>query len=161
MNTEEFDRVNRLDHEGKHQEAFDLVCKLSEDNDPMALFDLSIRFWSSDGGWPGVLKIEPDLIKSKEMADSGKRELELLASNNDGEAMRMLGYLYLGHLCPYHKDINKAEAWLLKSITAECHFASNDLATLYQNSDIVKAKKWYKYAEDHGCRVIQNSSLET
>jgi TPR repeat protein len=161
MNTEEFERVNRLDYDGRHQEAFDLVCKLSEENDPMALFDLSIRFYSSEGQWPEVLKIKPDLIKSNELADAGKRELESLANTNDGEAMRMLAYLYLGHLCPYHKDINEAEAWLLKSVAAECHFASNDLATFYQNNNVVEAKKWYKYAEDHGCRVIQNSNLET
>lgn len=161
MNTEEFERVNQLDHDGKHQEAFDLACMLSDKKDPMALFDLSIRFYSSEGQWPEVLKIESDLTKSRELAELGKRELELLASKNDGEAMRILAYLYLGHLCPYYKDVNAAEIWLLKAIDAGCHVASNDLATFYQGSDVVKAKKWYKYAEDHKCRVIQNSSLET
>lgn len=161
MNTEEFDKVNALDRDGLHQEAFDLLTSLGEKNDPIALFELSARYFSSDGQWPEILKIDRDLEKSKILAERGRIELEKLANDNDGEAMRMLGYLFIGHLCPYPKNTDKAENLLLQSVSAGCHFAANDLATYYQGSDIEKAKYWYKYAEDKGCRVVHNPTLET
>ena len=160
MYSEDLDQVNQLDRDGKHQEAFDLLCSLGDNNNPMALFELSSRYYCSESIEPKVLALDSDIDISKKFAESGKKELELMAEEN-GEAMRMLAYLYFGHLCPHYKDVELAEMHLKKSISAGCHFASNDLATYYRSIDITKARYWYKYAEEHNCRVIANPELDS
>ncbi len=161
MNTENIRQVYVLDKEGKPQEAFDLICALAQENDPLALFELSTRYFPLQERPPEMLSIEQDEQKSKTYAISGKAELQKLADNNDGEAMRMLAYLYLGHLCPYPRDLKEAENWLLKSIDAGSDVAANDLAIFYQNTNIEKARYWYQYAQEKGCRLIHNEELET
>ena len=76
--------------------------------------------------------------------------------------MRMLGNYYLGLWgLADDKNIDLGEKWLLKAYEANCFFAANDLATFYQSSNIEKAKYYYREAERHNCRVVQNDDLET
>ncbi len=160
MNNDEYWNINELESNGKSQEAFELLVTLADKGDPMALMELSARYYSTEGYTNPVHPLEPNHDKSEILAKKAKIRFEKLAAGNDGEAMRMLGYYYLGHWGYSEKDVLLAESWLLKAYNSGCFFAANDLATFYQGSDIEKAKFYYQKAELHNCRVIRNKDLE-
>lgn len=161
MDTLKYTEVFERERNGRRQEAFELLEQLAKDQDPMALIELGCRYYSVDGQKPEPLSIEPDDAKSKFYLKEGKARLEELAQEGDSEAMRMLGYVYLGLLGIYEKSVQKGEAYLLASFERGCCFAANDLATFYQGSDIEKARYYYQEAEKHNCRVVHNDDLET
>ncbi len=161
MDTLRITEVYELERDGKRHEAFELLEQLVRDRDPMALIELGCRYYSVDGQEPEPLAIEPDEKKSKKYLAEGKLELEELALSGDAEAMRMLGYVYLGLLGIYERSISKGEEYLLASFESGCKFAANDLATFYQGSDIERAKFYYQEAERNNCRVVHNDDLET
>lgn len=162
MDSSEYFRVSGMERSGKTEEGFRLLVKLAEADDPLALLDLSARYFSIEGYAYPVKEIEPDEVKSEELAVKAKNRLLELAHSGDGDAMRMLASTYFGHWHPIHeKSIKEAEKWLLRAFEANCYFAANDLATFYQGSDIEKANYYYQEAERHNCRVIQNDDLET
>ncbi len=151
-----------MERSGKTEEGFRLLVELAEADDPLALLDLSTRYLSIEGYVHPVKEIEPDEVKSEELAVKGKNRLLELAHSGDGNAMRMLAGTYMGHWHPIHEiSDDEAEKWLLRAYEASCYFAANDLATFYQHSDIEKAKYYYQEAERHNCRVIQNATLKT
>ncbi|MDP3010521.1 MAG: hypothetical protein Q8N30_15820 [Methylococcales bacterium] len=53
------------------------------------------------------------------------------------------------------------EGFALLTRLAKCYCAANELATFYVGSDLEKAKFWYREAERHNCRVIQDDRLDT
>ena len=162
MDTSEYFKATEMERSGDTEEGFLFLERLSKKADPLALLDLSMRYLSTEGYANPVKEIEPDEKKSEELAKEANSRLNELANNGDGEAMRMLANIYLGHWHPsLKKSIKEAEKMLLDAFEANCHFAANDLATFYQGSDIEKAKFYYQEAERHGCRVIQNDNLET
>jgi hypothetical protein len=162
MNNTKYFEALELERSGKIEEGFLLLEQLSSEGDPLALLDLSARYFSVEGFAFTVKQIPPNLEKSEELAIKAKNRLIELANIGDGEAMRMLANTYLGHWHPVlEKSIEKAEEWLLLAYKEKCYFAANDLATFYQSINIEKAKFYYKEAERHGCRVIHNNNLET
>ena len=162
MDNEQYNSVSNLEWNGKVEEGFRLLERLAKEEHPMALLDLSARYWSIEGYAHPVFPLEPDHAKSEELAKRAKKKLEEMAKKKDGEAMRMLAYTYLGHWGPYlEKSIEQAEQWLLEAYDAGCHFAANDLSHFYANSDVEKAKYWYQEAEKHNCRVIYHEQCET
>ncbi len=90
----------------------------------------------------------------------GRGELERLAREGDGDAMRMLAYTYLGLLGVFDKDIRLGEELLLQAFEDGCYFAANDLHTFYLGSDDEKSKFYYNAAKLHGCRVVFYSKFE-
>lgn len=162
MDNDEYFNVLDMERSGEIEEGFLQLEKLAEDGHPLALLDLSARYFSTEGFAYPVKRIDTDEKKSEELAVKAKDRLVELANAGDGEAMRMLASTYLGHWHPVHKkSVMQAEKWLIQAYNAGCYFAANDLATFYQGSDIERAKFYYKEAERHGCRVIQNDDLET
>ena len=105
MDTLKFTEVFELERDGKREEAFELLEKLTKERDAMALIELGCRYHSIDGQEPEPMAVEPDEAKSKRFLKEGKAILEDLAQNGDGEAMRMLGYVYLGLLGIYEKSV--------------------------------------------------------
>jgi len=140
-------------------EAFELLSKLAGNDDPLATIELGTRYLEAD--WEGVKILDSDIEKARKLMDQGQTLLQSLANDGDAEAMRMLGYTYLGLLGVFDKSLSLGEEWLVRSFEAGCHFAANDLCTFYQGSDIEKAKYYYSEAERKGCRVVQNENLET
>lgn len=161
MDTLRITEVYELEKDGKLREAFEHLEQLVLDRDPMALIELGCRYYSVEGQKPELLTIKPDDEKSKKYLAEGKLKLEELARNGDAEAMRMLGYIYLGLLGIYERSISKGEEYLLASFESGCKFAANDLATFYQGSNKEKARFYYQEAERNSCRVVQNDELET
>lgn len=160
MNNEKYLLISGLEKDGKAKEAFELLLSLAGEGHPLAMFDLSSRYYSIEGCWPEPYPVEPDLEKSRVLAASGKLALERLAGAGNGEAMRMLGYYYLGHLAPCDRDMDEAELWLLRAFEAGCFVAANDLHTFYLGSDQEKSKHWYDQAEKHKCRLVYNANFE-
>lgn len=161
MDNDQYNLVFDLEREGKKEEALKLLQRLADEDHPMALLELSMRYFSTDGYTNPVFPLEPDNVKSEELSKRGKEKLEELAESGDGEAMRILAYIYLGLIgVDFKKSANLGEEWLLKAYKANCYFAANDLACFYQGSDLEKAKFYYQEAERHGCRVIKNTNLE-
>lgn len=160
MDTESYLEVSNLDRAGKREEAFKLLLKLADERHPLALVELSSRYFSTEGYSPPVYPLEPDREKSETLAKEGERELRRLAEAQDGEAMRMLGYLHLSLLCPFPKNVDEAKRWLHRAYEAGCYFAANDLHTYYLGSDMEKARYWYREAEKHNCRVVFNEQCE-
>lgn len=162
MDNEQYNSVSDLERDGKTEEGFRLLERLAQEEHPVALLDLSARYWSIEGYAHPVFSLKPDHAKSEELAKRAKKKLEEMVQDKDGEAMRMLAYTYLGHWGPYlEKSIEQAEQWLLKAYEAGCYFAANDLSSFYVNSDLEKAKYWYQEAERHNCRVIYHEQCET
>lgn len=161
MDSERYLKVAELEQAGRLEDGFALLNSLAAENDPLALIELGSRHFSTDGYTPSVLPITSNPEKAQELITLGKLKLEELASTGDGEAMRMLGYFYLGHLCYCEKNIQLAEKWLLRAFQAGCYFAANDLHTFYLGSDIEKSKLYYQEAERHKCRVVFNEQFET
>lgn len=162
MDNIEYFKVLDMEQSGELEEAFQLLKNLAEAEHPLALLDLSLRYFSTEGYSHPVNQIESDDAKSDELAVKAKYRLEELANAGDGEAMRLLASTYFGHWHPIHeKSIEKAENWLLRAYEAKCYFAANDLATFYQGSNIEKAKFYYQEAERHSCRVVYNDNLES
>ncbi len=162
MNNEAYFKILDLERSGGSKEALKLLLQLAEENHPMALLDLSIRYLSVEGFAYPVEHIEPDAEKSEKLALKAKGLIETASNNGDGEAMRMLASFYMGHWHPiYEKSNLMAEQLLLKSIEAGCYFAANELATFYLSKDIEKAKYYYQMASNHDCRVIYHEELET
>jgi len=161
MDTNEYFKATEMESSGNTEEGFLLLEELAKKGDPLSLLDLSMRYLSTEGYVNPVKEIEPDEKKSEELAKEADTRLNELASDGDGEAMRMLANTYMGHWHPALKTtIEEAEKMLLSAFEENCYFAANDLATFYQGSDLEKAKFYYKEAERHGCRVIQNDNLE-
>jgi len=161
MDNDEFLTISELERRGSVNEAFELLSRLAKNSHPMALLDLSMRYYSVEGYAQPVFPLEPDHEKSEQLAKLAKERLEELASKNDGEAMRMLAYCYLGHWGPFlEKDRGQGEDWLLKAYDAECFVAANDLSVFYQHSNLEKSKHWYNEAETHNCRIIFNEQCE-
>jgi TPR repeat protein len=161
MDSERYLKVSELERAGKLEEGLSLLRALASENDPLALVELGSRHITTEGYSPSILPIVSEPEKGKKLIERGKRVLEEWASKGDGEAMRMLGYFYLGHLCPCEKDIQKAETLLLNAFQAGCYFAANDLHTFYLGSNINKSKHYYKEAERHKCRVVFHEDFET
>ena len=161
MDSERFQKVWELERAGKLEEGLRLLKALANENDPLALIELGSRHITTDGYAPPVLSVGSDPDKGKELIEKGRRVFEEMAAKGDGEAMRMLGYYYLGHLCPCEKNIQKAEAQLLNALQAGCYFAANDLHTFYLGTNIEKSKHYYKEAESHKCRVVFYEDFET
>ncbi len=162
MDNEEYFEISDLEQSGKTKEGFALLMKLVSENHPMALLDMSGRYYSTEGFVYPVEDVPVDMKKSEELAVQAKKAFEKLAKKGDGEAKRMLASIYLGHWHPIHeKSLEKAEELLLEAYKVKRYFAANDLAIFYLGSDIEKAKFWYKEAERHDCRVIYDKRLET
>ncbi len=153
--------VFELEKKGASEEAYKLLVKLANENDPLATIELGLRYLEADWDGLGIKKLNPDPEKAKTLQNKGRKLLQDMAEKGDAEAMRMFGYTYLQLLGNFEKSIKLGEKWLVKSFESGCYFASNDLATFYQGSDIDKAKFYYQEAERHGCRVIYNKNLET
>jgi TPR repeat protein len=161
MDNEEYFKVSELEQAKKTKEGFALLLRLVEEKHPLALLDMSTRYYSTECFVYPVEDVPTDEKKSEELALIAKEKLEQLSAAGDGEAMRMLASIYLGHWHPVHeKSVEKAEQLLLKAYEANCYFAANDLAIFYIGSDIEKAKFWYQEAERHDCRVIHDDRLE-
>jgi TPR repeat protein len=162
MDNTEYFKVSELERAGHVKEGLSLLARLVSEGHPLALLDMSMRYFSIEGFAYPVEAIQTDYVKSEQLAIQAKEQLEVLAASGDGEAMRLLAGIYLGHWHPVHeKSLEKAEQLLLASFAAYCYFAANELATFYVGSDIEKAKHWYKEAERHNCRVIHDDRLET
>ena len=162
MDYEEYSQIFELERNGKAEEAYQLLERLADQGHPLALMDLSMRYYSTDGFVYPIFPLEPDKKKSKELEQIAKKKCEELASVHDGEALRMLGYYYLGlWVLAEEKDLDLGEKYLLEAYEANCYFAANDLATFYQGSDIEKAKFYYKEAERHKCRVAADNWGQT
>lgn len=162
MDMEEYNKVSELERKGEIEKGFTLLQNLANDGHPLALLELGLRFYSTEGYVHPVKSLESNLKECEELLKKGKQGLEKEASLNDGEAMRMLAYTYLGFFSNYlEHDLEKAEEWLLKSYEAGCYFAANDLSTYYLGTDLAKAKFWYQEADKHNCRVIFNDQCET
>lgn len=161
MDSERYLKVSELERAKKLEEGLSLLKALANENDPLALIELGSRHISTDGYSPPVSPVASDSEKGKDLIERGKRVLEEWASKGDGEAMRMLGYYYLGHLCLCERNIKEAETQLLKAFQAGCYFAANDLHTFYLGSDVEKSKYYYKEAEQHKCRVVFHEEFET
>ncbi len=162
MNSEQYFHALDLERAGNTQEGIALLLKLANEGDPLALLDMSNRYFSTEGYTYQVADIKPDEKKSENCAILAKERLIALAEVGDGEAMRMLALTYLGHWHPIlEKSIDKAEKLLLKAFDTKCYFAANDLALFYIGSDIKKAKFYYQEAERNNCRVIHDDRLET
>lgn len=161
MDNKEYFKISSLEQSGKTKEGFALLIKLIGEKHPLALLDMSGRYFSTDGFPHPIEEVPINRPKSEELAIQAKEEFEKLAHKGDGEAKRMLASLYLGHWHPIHeKSIEKAEKLLLEAYKMKCYCAANDLAILYLGSNIEKAKFWYQEAERHNCRVIYNDRLE-
>lgn len=148
-----------LERIGNLEEAYELLVKLSNEKCPLATIELGTRYLETNG--EGVKKLTPDVEKAKALMNQGQQLLQTMAEEGDCEAMRMLGYTYLGLLGVFDKSLPLAEKWLVKSFQAGCFFAANDLCTFYQGSDIDKARFYYAEADRLGCRVVKNENLET
>lgn len=155
-----FNEVGDLDRAGDHDAAMALLTQLGAEKDPMALIELGCRYFSQDGCWPKVKTFPTNEQAGLKLMEEGRRELERLAQDGDGEAMRMLAYTHLGLLGVFEKDISRGEKLLLEAFEAGCYFAANDLHVLYLGSDDEKSKFHYNAAESHGCRVVFNSKFE-
>src|SRR5688500_9504171 len=103
MDTERYLKVFDLERDGKLEDGYRLLVSLASEKHPLALVELGTRHISTEGQSPPVLSLPPDPQKGKELIEEGKLALEELASKGDGEAMRMLAYLYLGLLGIYEK----------------------------------------------------------
>lgn len=153
--------VWNLEQAGEVERAFQLLKDLAENDDPLALLELATRYISTDGYVHPVVPVIPDRKKSEELALRAQQILLSRAEAGDGDAMRTLSNTYCGHWHPVHEiSIEKSEYWLLKAYEAGNYFAANDLASHYQESDVEKAKYWYRMAEHHNCRVIYSEKLE-
>lgn len=161
MDRDEYLKVFSLEREGNLVAAGKLLLDLAEAKDPHGLIELGVRYLLIPEEVPGYYCPGKNEELSQALIEQGRLEFERLAAVGDSEAMRMLGYFYLGLLGPVEKNIFLGERWLIKAFESGCYFAANDLATFYQGSDVEKAKYYYQEAEFHGCRVIQNHNLET
>lgn len=162
MDNEQYSKVLELERSGKPKEGFALLLKLAEEGCPLALLDMSNRYYSTEGFAYPVEAVSADEKKSEGYAILAKKKLEELSDAGDGEAMRMLATTYFGFWHPvYEKSIEKGEELLLKAFEAKCYFAANDLSTFYIGSDFEKAKFYYQEADRHNCRVIHDDRLET
>jgi TPR repeat protein len=161
MDSEPYLKVFELEREGKPEEGLRLLRSLAENDDPLALIELGTSHISTEGQSPPVSPIPSDTGVGKELIERGKRVLEEKAGKGDGEAMRMLGYLYLGLIGIHEKNIKEAETQLLNSYNAGCYFAANDLYAFYLGSNLEKSKHYYKEAERHHCRVVYHEDFET
>lgn len=161
MDSERYLKVSELERAGKLEEALSFLKDLAIDNDPLALIELGNRYITTEGYSPAVLPISNDPEQGKKLIEKGRRALEGLASEGDGEAMRMLGYFYLGRLCACERNVGAAEIQLLNAFQAGSYFAANDLHTFYLASNIEKSKYYYKEAERHKCRVVYHEGFET
>ena len=154
-------KVFDLEKEGKSREGFELLEELAEGNHPLALIELGTRYLSGVKYDLTEFGLEKDDAKARNLIEKGKNVLKKLADNGDGEAMRMLGYLYLGLLTDYEKSEEKGESYLLKSYESGCYVAANDLHSLYLHKDKEKSKHYYDEATRHGCRVVYYEEFET
>ena len=162
MDNEIFNRISTLEQAGSKKEAHELLLELADENHPMALLELSSRYFSTEGYVNEVFPLEQNLELSEKLATQAKLELEALTKLGDGEAMRMLAYCYLGyHGHYYERNIQKAERLLLASYDAGCFFSANELASFYVGSDIEKAGYWYNLAETHNERVVYHPECES
>lgn len=162
MDNEEYFKVSELERAGKTKDGLRLLKRLADKGHPLALLDISMRYYTTEGFAYPVEAVPTDHEKSEILAIQAKEKLEELAASGDGEAMRMLASTYFGHWHPVHeKSIEKAEKLLLGAFAANCYFAANDLATFYVGSDIEKARYWYQEAERQNCRVVHDDRLET
>lgn len=155
-----FNKVCDLDLAGDHDAAMTVLSQLGAEKDPMALIELGCRHFPQDGCWPKVKAFPTNEQAGLELMKEGRRELEKLALDGDGDAMRMLAYTHLGLLGVFEKDIRRGEELLLQAFESGCYFAANDLHTFYLGSDDGKSKFYYNAAESHGCRVVFNSKYE-
>jgi len=161
MDKEIFNKVFTLEQIGSKKEAHELLLKLVGESHPMALLELSSRYFSTQGYVNEVFQLEQNLELSEKLATQAKLELETLTKLGDGEAMRMLAYCYLGYHGHYHeRNIKTAEKLLLASYDAGCFFSANELASFYVSSDIEKAAYWYNLAEIHNERVVYHPECE-
>ena len=83
MDNEQYNSVSDLERDGKVEEGFRLLERLAEEEHPMALLDLSARYWSIEGHANPVMPLEPDHAKSEELAKQAKNKLEEMAKSND------------------------------------------------------------------------------
>ena len=161
MDNEKFNKISSLEEIGLKEEAHEILLELVNQNHPMALLELSSRYFSTEGYVNDVFPLEKNLELSKKLAIQAKSELEALTKLGDGEAMRMLAYTYQGHHGHYHeKNIEKAEKLFLASYDAGCFFSANELSSFYVSTNIEKAGYWYQLAEEHNVRVIFNPECE-
>jgi TPR repeat protein len=150
-----------LERDGKLEEAGRQLHALADAGDPHALIELGARYYVDTDFDSSMFLPGKDLVRYQALTEKGRLAFLALAEAGDAEAMRMLGYYYLGLLGPVEKAPPAGEAWLLKAYEAGCHLAANDLSTYYLHTDRAEAKRWYQIAEAHGCRVIYSSDLET
>lgn len=161
MNIDEFFKVSELESAGKPEEAFALLCHLSDDEHPLAVLELSMRYISTEGFVNNVVQLEPDDELARSMAIRAKILLEKHSLLGDGEASRMLAYTYLGHCGPHFVIDRELALKLLEQSYAQGQYcAANDLAVYFLYKDISKAKYWYWLAEEHGCRVVYHPDCE-
>ena len=149
-----------LEREGRLVEAHQLLTELASQGDAMALIELGGRHITTTGRWPPVLPIEPNADVAASLIEKGRVALESLAAHGDGEAMRMLAYLFLGKLCAYTLDEAKAEQCLLDAFAAGCHFAANDLHMFYVDKNEAKARFYYDEASRLGCKAVYYEPFE-
>ena len=150
-----------LERKGELEQAYQLLMKLTEDKDPLATIELGTRYLEADWKSIGVKELVSDPIKAELLLNEGRNLLVGMSQEGDAEAMRMLGYTYLGLLGVFERSITLGEKWLVKSFEAGCFFAANDLSVLYKGTNIEKARFYYEEAERHECRVIMDSDLES
>ena len=161
MDTSGYVNVLELEQQHRVPEAGALLRRLVASNDPLALIEFGTRCRLEPNEAPQMYMPGKNAAAADECITKGIRILQSMADSDDGEAMRHLAYVLLGHYGLEYRDIDLAEHWLLKAFSAGHFFAANDLISFYQESDTTKAKHWYAEAERHGCRVVFNSCYET
>jgi TPR repeat protein len=160
MNLHRALEVTRLERDGDAAAADRMLRDLASDGDAMALIELGARHFAAVNRWPSAQNVEPNPELGAQLITRGRTALEALASSGDAEAMRMLGYVYLGKLAPHPQDEVKAEQYLLNAFAAGCHFAANDLHMFYVDRDEAKARYYYEEASRLGCKAVYFAPFE-
>ncbi len=160
MDLSTYQKVFSLEDQGNIKEAGKILHGLSDGGDPMAMLELGWRYLLDEQSDSTCYTPGKSIECSRALIENGRVVFERLAGEGEAEAMRMLGYFYLGLLCP--TEVNKALAvkWLLEAYKGGCHFAANDLSTYYLHIDPLESERWYRIAESHNCRVIHNEEFE-
>ena len=73
MDNEDYWLISELERKGEAKKAFELLERLASEDHPMALLDLSLRYFSIDGYVHPVYPLDSDPEKSEALAKSGKK----------------------------------------------------------------------------------------
>lgn len=158
-NSDVYINLYQLYNEQKYIEYFKGLEELALQNYPFALTDLAQYYFYRDE-IEDNLPIKADKTYAQLLM---KRCIDLLKQDEakgNGEASRLLGYVYCRLIGIEEPDLVKAEYHLLKAIELEHYFAANDLVTFYLHTDKVKAQYYYNLAKQHGECIITDPTSD-